>query len=368
MKIRCITMQKNEGENLASWVKYHSYLFGLENLYILDNGSTEQMTIDLLHLFEKIGCNVFWNYNKKENFEQKGNIINEIVREWDEQDNYDFVIPIDCDEYIIFYDEQPSCSREKILAYFDEIKNIQAPFLMHRMFLNVPSSPGFFCPSLVPKCFFRKGTIGHLDHGFHHPRSKNLEKPFKCKIAYLHMHNKKFDKLIEAAKEKLCHLVNINDLNALKNHVGHGEHLVQYFFMTEKEYVEKYSSKGNIFFPEFVYNLLLCGVDVENLFGGKFIDIQLPKTRTYLVRYPSVDRPSDYFFGFFNLYQYIDRNYDVREVQVDPLVHFSEFGYREYRPLNGSDSKVAVQKDIFENMNKEELENFSKEIGKLDKY
>lgn len=368
MIVKCITMQKNEGHNLEAWMKYHSYLFGYENIYIIDNGSSDKKTIDLLNMYERMGCNISYKYNDKNSFEQKGNIINDIIREWDINEKYDYVIPIDCDEYIIYYDEQPSCSRELIFEYLDKVKEIKAPFLIKRMFLNVPSNPGFFVPREVPKSFFRKGTIGYLDHGFHHPISKNNEIPFDSKLSYIHLHNKSFRDVISAAKEKLCHLVDVNDLEALNKYSGHGEHLTAYFSMSESEYINKYSEIGNVYFPEFVNILNILGSDTKNIFGGEFINLILPKNHSYLVRAPSMDNNEYYLFGFFNKYQYMERNYDVRGVNIDPLWHFCEFGYKEYRPMNTSNSNAKISKEIFNYMNVKEINKLNIEIKNLNSY
>ena len=39
-RVACVMMQKDEVHLLEPWLAYHGYLFGFENLYVLDNGST----------------------------------------------------------------------------------------------------------------------------------------------------------------------------------------------------------------------------------------------------------------------------------------------------------------------------------------
>ena len=42
MRVACVTMQKNEDLCLEPWILYHGYLFGFENIFILDHNSTTQ--------------------------------------------------------------------------------------------------------------------------------------------------------------------------------------------------------------------------------------------------------------------------------------------------------------------------------------
>ncbi|GAN61341.1 hypothetical protein ACI01nite_03670 [Acetobacter cibinongensis] len=367
LDIRCIAMQKNEGKNLEAWIKYHAYLFGIENIYILDNGSDDEETILILEKFEMIGCNVDKQYTGSNAFESKGNIINEIIRAWDEQDTYDFAIPLDVDEFIILFDENLSCRKKKIHDYFLYLKKTKQDqaFIMQNMLLNIPNEPGFFYPATVPKCFFRKNTIGLLDHGFHHPIAKHSNTPYYTQLGYVHLHNKPFDKLINSATRKLSHLVNLDDKESLKNYSGHGEHLVKYFFMTKKDYEKLYTEKGNIYFPSIMKIFELLSVDIKSIFGNNFTNIELPKLQTFFIRYPSVDNDTLYYFGFFNKYQYLNRNHDIKNANIDPLMHFCSLGYKEYRPLNDSDSKIALEKS---DTNTNNFRLIEKEIRHLNFY
>ncbi|MCB1434952.1 MAG: hypothetical protein KDK75_21180, partial [Alphaproteobacteria bacterium] len=61
MKFKVVMMQKNEELLLPVWIAYFSHLFGPENLYVFDNGSTLPAVIDQLKHAEVKGVNVFWN-------------------------------------------------------------------------------------------------------------------------------------------------------------------------------------------------------------------------------------------------------------------------------------------------------------------
>ena len=335
-KVRCITMQKNETKLLEPWIKYYGYFFGFENLYILDNGSNETVIFDILEKYKKAGINVYYDYNKKEDFDKKGEIISNIIKDWDSKDeSYDYVIPIDCDEFVILCAERIEISRDKIHSYLDSLKGIEDAFLIKKLFLNIPDDADFFTPSIVPKSMFAKNTLGHLDHGFHHPKSSKSDHTHVTSLGYIHLHNKRFSEVLQAAKEKLVYYIDIEDKNSLREYTGPGLHLVKYFFMTEHEYKNTFLENASIFIPNFSYLLVALGVDLCNVFGK-------PERHTIkndnisasmLVRYPDTNKIS-YNFIDFNEKTYISRHEDLKNANVDPLAHFSEYGHKEFRHVD----------------------------------
>ena len=45
MRVACVMMQRNEINALEPWLRYHSYLFGIENLYELPKTHHNQVEI-----------------------------------------------------------------------------------------------------------------------------------------------------------------------------------------------------------------------------------------------------------------------------------------------------------------------------------
>jgi hypothetical protein len=39
MRVACVVMQRNETDCLEPWLRYHGYLFGYKNLFVIDHGS-----------------------------------------------------------------------------------------------------------------------------------------------------------------------------------------------------------------------------------------------------------------------------------------------------------------------------------------
>jgi hypothetical protein len=72
MKIRIITMLKNENDLTLPWIKYHGSLVDYENLIILDNGSTDERTLLALKWGAERGAAVDYQYSTKAQFVERG--------------------------------------------------------------------------------------------------------------------------------------------------------------------------------------------------------------------------------------------------------------------------------------------------------
>ncbi|CAI3951970.1 unnamed protein product [Commensalibacter communis] len=348
LNIRCITMQKNETYLLDAWIKYYAYLFGIENLYILDNGSTEEKTKEILSSYIKLGCHVIDEYHTHEDFENKGDIICNIIKGWDQRDEYDFVIPIDIDEFIILHQDYPSCNKERIHDYFKSLIGVQDAFIMQESYLNVPGEVGFFSPICVSKCFFASKTIDSLDRGFHHPVSKYSSTCKNTQLGYLHFHNRSFKETVELAKQKLAHRVDVHNLDALKNYVGAGDHLIKYFLMNEYEYYQLYRNHGNIYFYEAILLFISLSIDIEAVFNGKYKEIKPSHDTKILIRYPNIHNTENYLFGYFDVTNYLFMNQDVKEAAIHPIQHVCLHGFvDEKRIAHACQSTISAARDSF---------------------
>ena len=72
MKPACIMMQRNEDDLLAPWLAYHGYLFGFENLYVIDHELTSSVTLDVIRRFKAAGVNFDFSYKRPSDYEGKG--------------------------------------------------------------------------------------------------------------------------------------------------------------------------------------------------------------------------------------------------------------------------------------------------------
>jgi hypothetical protein len=254
MKICCLMMQKNERTLLVPWVRYHAARFGIENLFVYDNGSDDEETIAGLRQLESEGLNVSWTYNAQSDFVNKGNIIAEKIKELDKKGEYDFYFPLDCDEFI--------CVRNKNLADIgrkeinEELKNNilenKVLYIDSMLFNNPIISDEYMVMNRPEKCFFAYDTCESLDIGFHRGKSKKGEGRKETAIAYLHFHNRPYGDYLFHARQKMKErLENFGPGDAARyvSKGGAGSHLVSRMLKTRQEYERQFAERRNDPFP-----------------------------------------------------------------------------------------------------------------------
>ncbi|HDV1013237.1 TPA: glycosyltransferase family 2 protein, partial [Escherichia coli] len=254
MKLACLMMQKNESRLLKSWLDYHAIIFGLENMYVYDNGSTEKECIDTLKMYERNGLNVEWKFSSREDFENKGYIFSERIKKFDNSNSsYDFYFPLDCDEFIAYERAPGDLLLDKRTIEMELAKYIgtQSVLAINAGYDNNPLlEQHYYRSEGQRKTFFYKGTCLTLDMGFHVGKTKAGLGPQKTKIVYIHNHYKEFYEYQKSAKQKLLGRVSDFSLASLEKHrsnKGAGYHLIGALLSTEHEY---YSS----FYDAFISN------------------------------------------------------------------------------------------------------------------
>jgi len=236
-RIACLMMQKDEILLLRPWLLYHGYLFGYENLFVWDNGSTESGVKDTLAQFKELGVNIDASQTTPDGFSNKGNIFSEVIRQFRIKNRYDVALPLDCDEFVAV--AQPGgfgCARNEILS---ELARIDWHHLICRTDSGLYSLPGAFDE------FQRVGheksvaavrAFDSIDHGFHQATLPEGAQYAPTSLVYLHLHYRPYAYFIASARDKLRPWTDPDDLAGLKNYEGVGKHLVRYLFMTEAEY------------------------------------------------------------------------------------------------------------------------------------
>ncbi|MBB3102457.1 glycosyltransferase family 2 protein [Azomonas macrocytogenes] len=243
MRIACLMMQKNEIDLLEKWIIHHGDIFGFENLYIFDNGSTDEKIKIISNEFTKKGVNFFFDFNTPTDFENKGKIIGRKIIELDSKEKYDFFIPLDCDEFVgvLNANGEYSCQREDIdkeLAYHIKSEDV---LLFKWQCFNSPINKNSFQIQSTRKCFFRSKTFDSMDVGFHWGKSRLSGGEHHTSLIQFHFHNKPFEILREHAKEKLKLRVKSFEPDSLKNYDGPGLHMIKYFLATEKDYLSEFT-------------------------------------------------------------------------------------------------------------------------------
>ncbi|MEP0356633.1 glycosyltransferase family 2 protein [Paraglaciecola sp.] len=240
MKVAILMMQKNESELLDKWLRYHGYLFGFDNLYVYDNGSEDKAIRETLQDYQPLGVNVDLEHNQKIDFENKGSLfLNKISQLQSERSDYDFYIPLDCDEFIGFLDDEGnvSCDKTGLDALLTQYIDQQDLLLFDSQYYNSSVSDVLFNKQPYRKCLFYKNTIASLDVGFHWGKVKNSDKEQRTRLIQFHFHNKPFSIGKEHAREKLVNRVKDFEPKTLNNYQGPGLHLVRFFNQSETSYV-----------------------------------------------------------------------------------------------------------------------------------
>ena len=219
--IKLFTMVKNEKDILKDWIVYHGSLFGFENLYVIDNYSTDGTYEELL-LFKNI------NIIRKRNYNKKGKYITQLIAEKCEID--DFAYPIDIDEFIVYYNKDNkniSVDKNEIISYFNSLPDrrvyktnyIQTQITVINGYTRAAAEVEFGiyndygenAKSFIKKKLFNECII---DHGNHISCSDY----YLTNLCLVHYHCRN----IEQMKQKIYNNVSglgypVNDLSSLKN-------------------------------------------------------------------------------------------------------------------------------------------------------
>lgn len=253
MKVACIMMHKNETLLLDNWVHYHGVLFGYENLYIFDNGSDDIIVKEnLQRLRDRHGINVDYSRSTVADFQAKGDLVIDRIRQLEASSDHDVFIPLDCDEFVCVHERGTvRFSRQSVLAELTRHRSSRHALKIAGCYYNCYGAKDRYYYLDVPKTFFAAGAAGHLDVGFHHGTSRLSPESAPTAIRLMHLHNKPFASLRAHAAAKLRGRVASMSPADLKAYRGPGGHLVRYFFMTEADYLRSFPMHSAVSIPAF---------------------------------------------------------------------------------------------------------------------
>lgn len=255
-RIRVVMMQRDEGPMLMAWLSYYGQIFGFPALTIFDNGSVDPLTVHLLAHAEKCGASVRRDRPDPADFHGKGLHFAELFREWDRQGDYDFALPVDCDEFLVVIDDEGiSTSRERILQEFVCHLGEKRALRIGSSLFNVPSKPGWFALDTgFIKGFLPSGSVAVVDNGQHNPSSRLASGFALTRFSYLHFHNHDFPEMQRRARLKLSSsLLNPDDRAALLRFAElpnmPGRHLVGVLLNDEAHYLTRYNALLQLYLP-----------------------------------------------------------------------------------------------------------------------
>jgi hypothetical protein len=242
MRIAVITMQKDEDILLDKWLSYHGSLFGHQNLFVFDNGSTSNVTKKRLSNAIAAGVNVNFDFSQPKDFENKGKIVAECMQEL--KDQYDFFVPIDTDEFLDMPSERPLCrSRDDFFAEFSRmlLDHDHQYFRISVCFNNLAHTTRVR-RGTTRKLIVKSGTAFKLDGGFHlYDWTRKIDttpdgKVGHCNFAHIHFHNRDYESLLASAREKLKLRIAKFRGHTLDNYMGNGRHVAPYFSLNPAAY------------------------------------------------------------------------------------------------------------------------------------
>jgi predicted SAM-dependent methyltransferase len=348
LKIACVMMQKDERFLLRPWLAYHGYLFGFENLFVFDNGSTRPEVRATLMEYALKGVRVDWDHPTREDYLAKGELIGARIQALDATGQYQFLLPLDCDEFVLLRTEADFvCAREPILTWFagliGETRILRVPYQL----ANHPLNADIYHYFPFFKVFFPAGTVSPIDHGHHVATDRLGREPKDTLLVHLHFHHKMFNLKLEQARLGWIGLVDVDDRAGLETYDGKSAHLKQIFLQSAEQYYRGFLDMPHFYLPRFRALLNDLGAPLELPTETVPDDLQLHIAEAddasqteengavvivpMAAPSPVVSRP--YRTIRFHEGQYLQANPGVAEAGVDPTIHFCLHGFREGRPL-----------------------------------
>ncbi len=254
-RVACTVMLRNEPALVGAFLRYHADLFGAENLFVIDNGSTDLTTLACLSAFEAEGANIDRSFPTQEDYTQKGRIIGDLVKRLDQHNDYDFYFLLDCDEFVVLKSEKGyTCRKSSIHQYLDTMRGEERILRVGLNLSNILGKSFEFREFDYSKTIFPKNVLAETDHGHHGGASRTGKGSFLCDIVYVHYHYRPYHEVVWYARQKLITEVTaevLDDVLKLRSFKGAGWHMLGYLLGGSDAYYEQFRNvESPIFFPE----------------------------------------------------------------------------------------------------------------------
>jgi len=217
---KIFTIVKDEDDIIEDWIKYHGYIVGYNNIYIIDNYSSDGT-------WEKINeYKGLINIYREKDYKKKGIYMKKLI---DENciDNQ-IAFPIDIDEFIVYYDKKKlSANRDIIINYINNLPksnlykmNYINPILIDKEYGHKKATQelnyGILDDSYgnQAKSFFNKSLYkGNIDHGNH----MVSDDYYLSNLCLVHYHQRNIEQIKKKILNNILGLGYKNDLDYLKN-------------------------------------------------------------------------------------------------------------------------------------------------------
>lgn len=272
-RVACMVMLKNERTMTPRFLSYHAALFGIENVYVFDNGSTDPDVLSELDRFEARGGHVDRRFNTTEDFYRKGTVLGDLIKRLDREMDYDFYVPLDCDEFVVLRTPDGyTADAAAIHAYLDGLRGDRRILHVTLNLSNLLGEPDMFRPAEYSKTVWPREVFLHMDHGYHTGVGRNDTSPyFECELVYAHFHYRPYEEVVEFAKQKLRGVnlpdAEIEDHASLREFRGIGWHMVHYIVDGPEAYYSQFrDAPVTVRFPGIAERFAEIGIEVP--FGG----------------------------------------------------------------------------------------------------
>jgi hypothetical protein len=255
VRVACMVMLKNERTMTPLFLGYHAALFGAENVYVFDNGSVDVDVLAELERFEAMGVNVERGYTTAVDFHHKGTVLGDLIKRLDRDTDYDFYIPLDCDEFVVLRTPDGySADPDQIRGYLEGFRHEQRILHVTLNLSNLLGQPDHFQAAEYSKTVYPHGVFLNMDHGYHTGVVRDDTSPYvDCDLVYAHFHYRPYEEVVEFAKQKLrteLSEAEIENHAQLRNFRGLGWHMVHYVVDGPEAYYSQFRNVANaVAFP-----------------------------------------------------------------------------------------------------------------------
>lgn len=220
--IKLFTMVKDESDIIRDWILYHGYIFGFENLFIIDNMSSDG-TFEIINEYSEKGIKIY----RELNYIEKGRLMKRLID--GNCEGNDVAFPIDIDEFIVYYDselKEVNCDKMRINNYINDLGNVGRIYKANYI-QNIISQKGGYQRAVCEnnygiycdygnhaKSFFRVDLYnGDIDHGNH---INNKNGYFISNICLVHFHCRNLEQMKKKVLNNVIGLGYPNDLHLLR--------------------------------------------------------------------------------------------------------------------------------------------------------
>ena len=206
-------MTKNEKELLEDWIKYHGFVFGLQNLSVLD-GSNDPLIEDIYAKYQPMGLDVVRTSTNLNGLAQE---LTELMHARKGDD--DFVIKLDTDEFLAMASDVGDTGRQVTATGIDAMlsdlprtgQRYRAGFtqwsLPHRDYVSAPARDIVeFTPlqeTDILKALFHAGSFIETDLGCHVGKTTQNEGFINTPLILIHYHSTSITDAMRRAKQVL---------------------------------------------------------------------------------------------------------------------------------------------------------------------